>query len=135
MLAALAVWAVALAAALIRGRTPERAVALAFVVEILLTFCSLGSSLNGHRLPSFAGDVIASTVLTLVAVRTRCAWTRWAAPLQLISTATIASKVLDPTVGGHAYLLIGQLLGFGVLGFLLWGVFVEAPATGERWKK
>lgn len=132
VLVGLAVWALAIAGALIRGRAPERIVAIALAAELLLSFLSWGSHINGRRWPTFVGDAFTSGVLVLTGVRTRRRWAARAAPLQLLSTATLASKMVDPGIGGFAYLFIEQVLGFGVVGLLVWGVFWEARAVDRN---
>ena len=131
VLTALAVWAAVITVALSRGRGPERLTALIFIVAMALSFLGWGGDVNGRRYPTFVGDILISLVLVLVATRTRRKWATWAAPLQLLSTATFATKFVDPTIGGYSYLLIEQVLGFAVLGLLLWGILIEVPLIRE----
>ena len=131
VIAGLALWAVAIAAALILGRSTERIVGLSLGIELLLSFLTWGSPLNGYYWPTFVGDIGCSLVFVFLASRSSRIWIRWAAPLQLLSTATFCTKFLDPAVKGYAYLLVEQVFGFAVIALLLWGVFVEAPARGR----
>ena len=128
VIAGQAFWAAAIAAALFRGSRAERVAAIALFAQLMLTFCNWGGTLNGKRWASFSGDIIVSVVLVALATRTRCVWARRATPFQLLSTAAFSTKVIDPAVKGYAYLLVDQLFGFIVIGLMLWGVFVEAPA-------
>lgn len=135
VIAGIVVWAVAIAAALIYGRPPERTAGLALGAELMLSFLTWGEPLNGYYWPTFLGDIICSLVFIVLASRTARNWIRWAAPLQLLSTATFCTKFIDPAVKGYAYLLVEQVFGFAVIGLLLWGVFFEAPIRGREWMK
>lgn len=131
VLAGIAVWAIAIAIALIGGGLPERLAGLTLASDLLISFLGWGGDVNGKRAWTLVGEILVSVVFVLLAIRSKRVWLRRAVPLQLLSTATIACKMVDPEIRGYSYLLLGQALGFTIIGLLVWGVVVEAPGVGK----
>lgn len=88
---------------------------------------AVGRGIQGDQLHIVA---LATDGLTLACCLYALKWTHrtWlllATACEVLSVATHAAKVLDPTVHGWAYVVLGQVWGVAMLPCLIVGTFME----------
>ena len=111
------------ALAMRRGGPDERLAANAVLIGWLLT--KLVSRYQGHQ-PEWGVllvDAGALAVFIWVALRSPRYWPLFAAGFHLLSVVTHLARVVDPTVGGWAYLTAGLIWGYLLLATIAYGAW------------
>lgn len=128
-----AVWLAAITAvcgsALWRGGPSEKAGAAIILAGWAATVAAAAYPGWDRRWAVLAVDFAAFAALTWLALRSNRWWPLAAAGLQLVAVVTHAARLLDPTVGGWAYISAGRIWGYLLLVPLAAGV---AGAWRER---
>lgn len=128
-----AVWLVAIAAtcgaAFWRGRGSERAGAAIILGGWAATVAVAAYDGWDRRWAVLGVDFAAFLLLTVLALRSSRYWPLVAAGLQFVAVVTHAARLLDPTVGGWAYISAGRIWGYLLLVPLAVGV---AGAARDR---
>ena len=119
-------WAIA-GAALWKGGRSERIVAAAFLIAWLATAVTRDRHFVGPQWSGFVIDGAFLVVLLGVALRSVRYWPLFAAGFQLLAVLTHAARVIDPTVGGWAYITAGVIWTYFTL-------FALAAGTWGAWR-
>jgi hypothetical protein len=120
-------WSVA-GTALWKGGWSERVAAVGFVLAWLATPLTRDHRWVGPQWSGFAIDVLFLAVLLVIALRTRRYWPLFAAAFQLLAVFTHLARIIDPAVGGWAYITAGVIWTYLTL-------FAIAYGTYNRWRE
>ncbi len=108
--------------AVIWGRRPEKRVGAALILEVLATFIAQDHSrMQAVQYALFFMDAGLLAYFLWVAMTSDARWVLFATAFQLLDVATHLAKMLDPRVGGWAYLTAPMIWGYAVVAALLVG--------------
>ncbi len=110
------IYAIVCLPAAIWGRRPERLVAAALISEVLATFIAQDHSrMQAVQYALFFMDAALLGYFLWVAMTSDARWVLFAAAFQLLDVATHLAKMIDPRVGGWAYLTALMIWGYAVI--------------------
>lgn len=109
--------------ALWKGEWPERVIATAYLFGWGATELLTDRSFPHIQWTTLALDILALAVALLVAFRSNRLWVLWVAGFRILAVVTHIARLLDPKVGGWAYITAGVMWGYLVLIALAVGVW------------
>jgi len=116
------------AGAAVWGRRDERIAAAALFVGWLLTVAVYSHRGLQTEWGILAVDAAVMAVLTWVALTTRRYWPIFAASFQLLAVIIHLARVVDPSLGGWAYITAEIIFGYWLAGAIGVGVL-------NRWRE
>lgn len=122
----LAILALCLGYAALRGGAPERLCAAIFAMAYILSIIAQSGPavrFQGVEVGVLAVDVAVLLALLALAIRADRLWTLWVAALQIIGTAGHAVKLADPEVLRSGYAIALALWAYPQLLLLLLGTW------------
>lgn len=122
--------ALACAAAWVKGRRPERLVALALVINVALNMSAgLLGRISGEPVgflgaqATLALDILLLGALVAIAISSKPLWTLYAAGFQLLATLTSFVRITNESITALAYIAVQNTLWWltvAALGFGIW---------------
>ncbi len=108
--------------ALWKGGRPERLVAMAMVLELVVgTGLRSIERLEDPRYISLALDFAVLLSVLYAAFTSRWKWPLVASALQILSVLAYITRIIDPSIHSWAYVTVNIALGYGLLAALIYG--------------
>ena len=127
-----AAWLLIIGVALVRGGRPERVAAVTLLIDLAVVELFRGfNGLSQLQWRNLVGDVVVLGVLVLLATTSRRRWLPWAVGAQIAAVLVHAPRMFDSHIRNVGYATVATLLGYGVMGLLLWGTLTEARLASE----